>query len=58
MTKALKEYIVQYTTLENFFDSKRDEFFRCQAEDISHAEEQCLDAYPDVIVTAVRLIRD
>ena len=31
------------------------QFFECQAEDTEHAEEQCLNAYPDCAVLWVNL---
>ena len=40
----LKSWIVLYVIAEDIVP----QVFLCQAEDMDHAEEQCLDAYPDV----------
>jgi hypothetical protein len=40
----LKDYVVLYI---NHNTPLVLETFLCQAEDIDHAEEQCLDAYPN-----------
>jgi hypothetical protein len=46
MEKTMEPYIVLYKTPDMLpFDAPFG--FKCLAEDTEHAEEQCMDAYPD-----------
>lgn len=49
----MKTYIVLYR-IESILAPTDPPFgFKCQAEDTDHAEEQCIDAYPDGAVVSV-----
>lgn len=45
----MKQFLVYHTSVTNP-DSDQEEVFSCQAEDIDHANKQCLEAYPDTVV--------
>jgi hypothetical protein len=34
-------------------DSKKYEIFECKADNEQHAQEQCLNAYPDCTITSI-----
>ena len=46
---ALKGFMVAYTQPND----ELWQFFKCQAEDGDHAEEQCVNAYPDCDVVGI-----
>lgn len=57
IAQSLDEYIVLYRT--NGMTYVEDPFgFQCAAEDTAHAEEQCLNAYPDAEVVWVHKGKD
>jgi hypothetical protein len=48
----MQQYTVIYTQPHYTLDSGLElwQFFLCMADDSEHAEEQCLDAYPDCAI--------
>lgn len=46
----LHDYVVLYRTEEIMSPLDAPFAFECQAEDKKHAEEQCLNAYPDCLI--------
>ncbi len=49
----LKSYIVLFRVDMVYNDSDPSQIFRCKADDCEHAEEQCLNAYPDANIISV-----
>lgn len=49
-TKMLTHFVVLYVIID---EGILPQAFLCQAEDADHAEEQCMDAYPDADVVWV-----
>lgn len=53
----MQQYTVIFTQPESTLESGLElwQFFVCMADDDEHAEEQCLDAYPDCDILWVNL---
>jgi hypothetical protein len=51
----MNQFTVIYTQPDYTLDSGLElwQFFLCMADDGEHAEEQCLNAYPDCIILCV-----